>query len=64
MQQACLFCSGGRIARMACILCLALASAALLGLVGEAASPPIHFLTWPSRLAYALVGILEGVPPS
>ena len=63
MQQACRFCYGGRIAWMAYICCLALASAALLGLVGEAASPPFCFLTFPSLLASALVGILEGVPP-
>ena len=36
----------------------------LLGLVGEVASPPFFSLAWPSRLASALLGFLEGVPPS
>ena len=44
MQHVCLFCTGRRIARMACIMFLALTSVALLG-VGRRGAPPPLFLS-------------------
>ena len=62
MHQAYLFCTGRLIARMACMICLALARAAHIGLVIEADSPPLRFLTRLEWLASSLMVVLEGVP--
>ena len=62
MQQAC-FPSGWMIDWMVYIFCLALASAALLGVGRQGGLSSPFFLPLLARLAYALIGVLEVVSP-
>ena len=63
MQQVCIFLSGRHINRMACTFFLRFPARPLSGLLGESDSTHLRFLTWSSRLASALVDVLEGVTP-
>ena len=63
MHEAC-FVTSRPIAYIACMIFLALVSAALTGLVGEMASPIFCFLPLLAQLESTLLVILEGVPPS
>ena len=53
-MHSCICCNGRRIFQTVCISCIALASIALLGLVGEADSPPICLHSPPAQLSLAL----------
>ena len=43
------------------MICLEFSGAALLGLVGEAASPPLCFFPWLAWFESSLIVVLEGV---